>query len=112
LLLKSSFKAIIDSPYHCAENYRNAASLTIYQSHRRWLLPSENRTGGTEHEVAQQPLDIREFARPVINAFGKTIAVVGITSSTRRITKEMILPMSEKVKAAASKISADMGFNT
>jgi len=48
----------------------------------------------------------------VINAFGKTIAVVGITSSTRRITKEMILPMSEKVKAAASKISADMGFNT
>ncbi|MDZ8119165.1 IclR family transcriptional regulator [Pontiella agarivorans] len=53
---------------------------------------------------------VRCIAAPVINAFGKTIAAAGITASVSTFTKAKIRGMSQKIKAAASEISANMGF--
>jgi IclR family acetate operon transcriptional repressor len=53
---------------------------------------------------------VRCVAAPVQNAFGKTIAAIGITGSTSTFTKAKIRTMSDKVKRAASDISESMGF--
>ena len=53
---------------------------------------------------------VRCIAAPVTNAFGKTIAAVGITASTSTFTKAKIRTMATKIKNAAAEISASMGF--
>jgi IclR family acetate operon transcriptional repressor len=53
---------------------------------------------------------VRCIAAPVINAFGKTIAAVGITASTSTFTKAKLRTMPVKIKRAADSISARMGF--
>lgn len=53
---------------------------------------------------------VRCIAAPVTNAFGKTIAAVGITASTSTFTKAKIRTMADRIKTAAAEISADMGF--
>lgn len=55
-------------------------------------------------------LGVRCMAAPVKNAFGKTIAAVGITASTSTFTKSKIRTMAEKLQEAAAEISARMGF--
>jgi DNA-binding IclR family transcriptional regulator len=54
---------------------------------------------------------VRCIAAPVTNAFGKTIAAVGITASTSTFTKAKIPAMSTRLKQAATEISDSMGFN-
>ena len=54
-------------------------------------------------------LGVRCIAAPVVNAFGKTIAAVGITASTSTFTKAKIRTMAEKVRQAAEQISAQLG---
>lgn len=53
---------------------------------------------------------VRCIAAPVTNAFGKTIAAVGITASTSTFTKAKIRTMAGKVRNAAADISSNMGF--
>jgi DNA-binding IclR family transcriptional regulator len=52
---------------------------------------------------------VRCVAAPVRNAFGKTIAAVGITASTATFTHAQIRIMSKKVKHAAAEISKNLG---
>jgi len=56
-------------------------------------------------------LGVRGIAAPVKNAFGKTIAAVGITASTATFTKGKIGSMAKKIKTATAEISANMGFS-
>jgi IclR family acetate operon transcriptional repressor len=53
---------------------------------------------------------VRCVAAPVINAFGKTIAAVGITASTATFTKSKIPTYAKKTIQAAHEISRNMGF--
>jgi len=55
-------------------------------------------------------LGVRCIAAPVVNAFGKTIAAVGITASISTFTKAKMRTMSVKIRQAATDISANMGF--
>ena len=52
----------------------------------------------------------RCIAAPILNAFGKTIAAIGITASTSTFTKAKIPKMSARLIAAAAEISSSMGF--
>ena len=52
---------------------------------------------------------VRCIAAPVKNAFGKTIAAVGLTASTATFTKAKIPAMAKKIKKAAADISANLG---
>lgn len=53
---------------------------------------------------------VRCVAAPVINAFGKTIAAVGITASTATFTKAKIPAYAKKTIQTAREISRTMGF--
>ncbi len=53
----------------------------------------------------------RCIAAPIMNAFGKTIAAIGITASTSTFTKTKIPTMSARLKKAAAEISTSMGFS-
>jgi IclR family acetate operon transcriptional repressor len=55
---------------------------------------------------------VRCIAAPVLNAFGKTIAAVGITASTSTFTKSKIRSMAAKVQKAATGISENMERGT
>jgi IclR family acetate operon transcriptional repressor len=55
---------------------------------------------------------VRCIAAPVTNAFGKTIAAVGITASTSTFTKAKIRTMGVKIKKAAADISISGHFKT
>jgi len=52
---------------------------------------------------------VRCIAAPVVNAFGKTIAAIGITASTSTFTRGRIPAMAKKIKKAAGEISANLG---
>lgn len=56
-------------------------------------------------------LGARCIAAPIMNAFGKTIAAIGITASTSTFTKAKIPKMSSRLKEAAAEISNSMGFS-
>ena len=49
------------------------------------------------------------IAAPVKNAFGKTIAAVGLTASTATFKKSKIPAMTDRIKKAAADISANLG---
>ena len=52
---------------------------------------------------------VRCIAAPVTNAFGKTIAAVGLTASTATFTKDIIPAMTKKIQKAAADISVNLG---
>lgn len=52
---------------------------------------------------------VRCIAAPVKNAFGKTVAAVGITASISTFTKAKTRNMAEKLNHAVSEISANLG---
>lgn len=52
----------------------------------------------------------RCIAAPVMNAFGKTIAAVGITASASTFSRAKIPAMSLRIMEAAAAISREMGF--
>ncbi|MEE9367980.1 MAG: IclR family transcriptional regulator [Pontiella sp.] len=71
----------------------------------------QTRKVGYAMDEEEYVLGVRCIAAPVTNAYGKTIAAVGITASTSTFTKAKIRTMSVKIKAVASEISASMGFS-
>ena len=71
----------------------------------------QTRREGYAIDDEEYALGVRCLAVPVINAFGKTIAAVGITASTSTFTKAKIPAISKKLKAAAAEISSKMGFS-
>ncbi|QBG49138.1 IclR family transcriptional regulator [Verrucomicrobia bacterium S94] len=70
----------------------------------------ETRSKGYALDEQEYVPGVRCIAAPVNNAFGKTIAAVGITASTSTFTKARIRSMSQKIKSAAAEVSANMGF--
>ncbi len=52
---------------------------------------------------------IRCLAAPVKNAYGKTIAAIGITASTYRFKESMINPVAKEVLKASKNISQKLG---
>lgn len=70
----------------------------------------QTRKQGYAMDEEEYVLGVRCIAAPVTNAFGKTIAAVGITASTSTFTKAKISTMATKIKDAAAEISANMGF--
>lgn len=54
---------------------------------------------------------VRCIAAPVFNAFGKTIAAVGITASVSTFPPRKIPVLAAKLKAANAEITASMGFS-
>ncbi len=71
----------------------------------------ETRKRGFAIDEEEYAPGVRCIAAPVINAFGKTIAAVGLTASTSTFTKAKIEPMAKKLLAAATNISVNMGFS-
>lgn len=71
----------------------------------------QTRKQGYALDEEEYVLGARCIAAPVMNAFGKTIAAIGITASTSTFTKGKIPKMSARLKEAAAEISASMGFN-
>lgn len=70
----------------------------------------ETRKLGYAMDEEEYVLGVRCIAAPIINAFGKTIASVGITASTSTFTKAKIPIMTKRIKTAAKSISENMGF--
>ena len=70
----------------------------------------QTRKNGYAIDEEEYAPGVRCMAVPISNAFGKTIAAVGITASTSTFTKAKIAPMAKKLKAAAAEISSNMGF--
>ncbi len=56
-------------------------------------------------------LGARCIAAPIMNAFGKTMAAIGITASTSTFTRGKIPKISTCLKEAAAEISNNMGFS-
>ncbi len=69
----------------------------------------ETRRQGYAIDNEEYAPGVRCIAAPVANAFGKTIAAVGLTASTATFTKAKIPAMAEKIKKAAAEISARLG---
>lgn len=72
----------------------------------------ETRKNGYAMDEEEFMKGVRCMAAPVNNAFGKTIAAIGITASTSTFTKAKIRTMAEKLQRAAAEISYTMGSNT
>lgn len=72
----------------------------------------ETRKKGYAMDEEEFMQGVRCMAAPVKNAFGKTIAAIGITASTSTFTKAKIRTMAEKLQRAAARISSNMGSNT
>lgn len=72
----------------------------------------ETRKNGYAMDEEEFMKGVRCMAAPVNNAFGKTIAAIGITASTSTFTKAKIRTMAEKLQRAAAEISSSMGSNT
>jgi IclR family acetate operon transcriptional repressor len=53
----------------------------------------------------------RCIAAPILNAFEKTIAAIGITASCSTFSKTRIPAMSDRLRKAAAEISSSMGFS-
>jgi DNA-binding IclR family transcriptional regulator len=70
---------------------------------------AQTRKQGYAMDEEEYVLGVRCIAAPVVNAFGKTIAAVGITASTSTFTKARIRTMAEKVKKAAADLSEKLG---
>lgn len=71
----------------------------------------QTREQGYAMDEEEYLLGVRCIAAPVMNAFGKTIAAVGITASTSTFTKGKIRAMANKLHVATAQISANMGFS-
>ncbi|MBT3210707.1 MAG: IclR family transcriptional regulator [Planctomycetaceae bacterium] len=71
----------------------------------------QTRKQGYAIDEEEYVLGVRCIATPVTNAFGKTIASIGITASTSTFTKKKINAMAKALKAAAEEISTNMGFS-
>ncbi len=69
----------------------------------------ETRTKGYAMDEEEYVPGVRCIAAPVINAFGKTIAAVGITASTSTFTKAKIHTMATLLKQASADISEKLG---
>lgn len=69
----------------------------------------QTRAKGYAMDEEEYVLGVRCIAAPVVNAFGKTIAAVGITASTSTFTKAKIDTMGIRIKKAAAEISNQMG---
>lgn len=70
----------------------------------------ETRKQGYAMDEEEYAPGVRCIGAPVTNAFGKTIAAVGITASTSTFTKAKIRTMAGKLNNAAAEISENMGF--
>jgi DNA-binding IclR family transcriptional regulator len=70
----------------------------------------QTRKNGYAMDEEEYVPGVRCIASPVKNAFGKTIAAVGITASTSTFTKGKIPSMAAKTQKAATEISERMGF--
>jgi DNA-binding IclR family transcriptional regulator len=71
----------------------------------------QTRKQGYAIDEEEYQLGARCIAAPIMNAFGKTIAAIGITASASTFTKAKIPTMSARLKQAAAEISDSMGFN-
>ncbi len=69
----------------------------------------QTRKLGYAMDEEEYVLGVRCIAAPVVNAFGKTIAAVGITASTSTFTKAKIRTMAAKLKQVATEISDKLG---
>ncbi|MEA2067986.1 MAG: IclR family transcriptional regulator [Verrucomicrobiota bacterium] len=70
----------------------------------------QTRKQGYAMDEEEYVLGVRCIAAPVVNAFGKTVAVVGLTASTSTFTKTKIRTMATQIKKAAAEIAANLGF--
>ncbi len=71
----------------------------------------QTRKQGYAIDEEEYVLGARCIAAPIQNAFGKTIAAVGITASTRTFTQSKIPKISALLREAAAEISTAMGFS-
>ncbi len=71
----------------------------------------QTRLQGYAIDEEEYVLGARCIAAPIMNAFGKTIAAIGITASTSTFTKAKIPAMSARLRASATEISHNMGFS-
>lgn len=71
----------------------------------------ETRRQGYAMDEEEYVLGARCIAAPILNAFGKTIAAIGITASTSTFTIGRIPKISAQLTAAAQEISRSMGFD-
>jgi IclR family acetate operon transcriptional repressor len=70
----------------------------------------QTRKQGFALDDEEYALGIRCIAAPITNAFGKTIAAVGLTASCSTFTKAKVRAISIKIRKAASDISANLGL--
>ena len=71
----------------------------------------QTRKQGYAIDEEEYVLGGRCIAAPIKNAFGKTIAAIGITASARTFTKAKIPTMSARLIQAATDIATSMGFS-
>jgi IclR family acetate operon transcriptional repressor len=69
----------------------------------------KTRRRGYAIDEQEYVLGARCIAAPVTNAFGKTIAAIGITGSCSTLTKAKTSSMAKKLMAAAAEISTRLG---
>ncbi len=92
-------------------------TLTAYTEHTDSSLEAvmasieQTRLQGYAMDDEEYLHGVRCMAAPVFNAFGKTIAAVGITASTGTFPKRKIPVLAKKLKAATAEITVRMGFS-
>ena len=69
----------------------------------------ETRKQGFAIDEEEYVPGVRCIGAPITNAFGKTIAAIGITASTSTFAKTKIRVMATKIQQAATEISENMG---
>ncbi len=101
----------IVEPAKFIENLALTAHTKNTDSTARAVLKSLERTRkqGYAMDEEEYVLGVRCVAAPVVNAFGKTIAAVGVTASTNTFTKSKIHAMATKTLTAANEISRRLG---
>lgn len=94
-----------------------ALTLTAYTEHTDTSIEAvlanveQTREQGYAMDDEEYLPGVRCIAAPVFNAFGKTIAAVGITASTSTFPRRKIPALAETLKAATAEITQSMGFS-
>ena len=102
----------VPDPRAFCENLDLTAHTKNTDSKVESVLASIELTRKKSYAVDNEEYDLgaRCIAAPVKNAFGKTIAAVGITASKSTFKKAMIPKMAKRIIAGANQISCNMGF--
>ncbi|GAB4555008.1 MAG: allantoin degradation transcriptional regulator AllR [Anaerolineae bacterium] len=103
-----SLLAFADIPFPSELICRTERTITVPDALRVHM--EEVRVQGYALDDEEYDQGVRCLAAPIRDSFGHTIAVIGVSGPTVRLTYERIPSLAALVKACAAELSAELGY--